>query len=377
MLQNTTYHAVLINTDNKDYHRHAGELEINDFQIRFTSESHNITFPLNQLQISIGGAGDQLIFFHHPSQPTFSLYSDNHSILKNPVLVQHPELLSQIKQVKQAKRKIIYSILLFVGIIAGITASLIFSKDFFVRKIAEQAPVEWEQKLGDKLFQGLSMQYVFIKNDSLKTRFTQVAKPLLDQIQKDGVKVDIYFTNDPTINAFALPGGKVVIQSGLIDRAESWEEVLGVLSHELAHVTQRHHLRGIINNIGLYAILSAYFGDISALAGTVINTGGQLASLANSRDFEYEADEVGLRYLVAAKINSNGLITFFETLKKAHKTELQMEKELSFLSTHPATDDRIENLKKLQKNYPAYAPIKFTESFPDFQQAIDNSIKNN
>lgn len=370
-----SYNAILIHTQQQNQSRQAGNLVITDFQIEFSSESQQIKLPLNQLQITLGGAGDQLIFFHHPSHTQISIYSDNHAILKNPILLQHPELLTQIKSVKRGKRKVLYSLLLFIGIIVGSIAAILFSKDFFVRKIAEQAPVEWEQKLGDKLFQGLSMQYVFVKNDSLKKQFTRIAQPLLTQIAKDGVKVDIYFTNDPTINAFALPGGKVIIQSGLIDKAQSWEEVLGVLSHELAHVTQRHHLRGIINNIGLYAIISAYFGDISALAGTVLNTGGQLASLANSRDFEFEADEVGLKYLVEAKINSNGLITFFETLKKSHKTEL--EKELSFLSTHPATDDRIQNLKKLQKTYPPYTPIKFHDPFVNFQEAIDNSIKNN
>jgi predicted Zn-dependent protease len=259
--------------------------------------------------------------------------------------------------------------LLVIALFAGIILSLFFAKDFFVLKLAEQAPVEWENKIGDKLFQGLSMQYNFIKNDSLTNIFKKVDSPLFQQIEKEGVKIDLYFTKDPTINAFALPGGKVIIHTGLIEKAKSWEEVLGVLGHELAHVTQHHHLRGVINNLGLYAVISTFFGDISAIAGTIANTGGELASLSNSRTFETEADEVGMHYLVQAKINNQGLISFFKILKKEHSN--QLEKELAFLSTHPATDDRIQHLIALQKKIPAYQPIKFNVSFEAFQQLIE------
>ena len=121
----------------------------------------------------------------------------------------------------------------------------------------------------------------------------------------------------------------------------------------MAHVTQRHHVRGFIDNVGIYAVLSATLGDVSALAGTFASMGGDLASLANSRSFEHEADEIGWDYLVKAKINPSGLISFFETLKKEHHTEIdstvKKSIDLSFLSTHPDTQNRIDILKQKEK----------------------------
>ncbi|MBL0078159.1 MAG: M48 family metallopeptidase [Bacteroidetes bacterium] len=115
-----------------------------------------------------------------------------------------------------------------------------------VSSLPNQVPIEWEKKAGDKLFTTMSLQYKFIQNDSLKKVFLKISDPLFKQVEKDGYKIDLYFVKDPTINAFALPGGKVIIQTGLIENAKSWEEVMGVLGHELAHVTKRHHIRSMI-----------------------------------------------------------------------------------------------------------------------------------
>lgn len=363
------FDAILINSKSIDSSRISGEISINEDGISFSGNEQTFFIPFNELEITLGGAGNKLIFFTYLKDTSYSLYTSNQQILKQEQFLHHPRLSQQLKTIHRKKRGMLSSFLIVIALFVGIILSLFFAKDYFVRKLAEQAPVEWENKIGDKLFQGLSMQYTFIKNDSLTTVFKQVAAPLFQQIEKDGVKIDLYFTKDPTINAFALPGGKVIIQTGLIEKAKSWEEVLGVLGHELAHVTQRHHLRGVINNLGLYAVISAFFGDISAIAGTIANTGGELASLSNSRTFETEADEVGMQYLVQAKINNAGLISFFKTLKKEHSN--QLEKQLAILSTHPATDDRIEHLIKLQKEIPVYKPIKFNVSFEAFQQAIE------
>jgi predicted Zn-dependent protease len=135
----------------------------------------------------------------------------------------------------------------------------------------------------------------------------------------------------------------------------------------LAHVTCRHHLRGIINNIGIFAILSASIGDISALAGTFANMGGELASLSNSRSFENEADEVGWQYLVKAKINPKGMISFFETLEKEQQSTLDSTiketVDLSILSTHPDTKERIKHLRKMERER--------IESFPSLPNTFE------
>lgn len=363
-----TYEAILIDS-NVSHGRESGTLTILDNCIQFKSDENRFEIPYHALVITSGGAGNRLVFFAHKDKPQVSVYTSDAKVLKEEALTRQSQLSGQLKSSRRILRKIKYAtlfVLLFFGLLI---AGLYLSKDYLVRKIAEQVPVSWEKKAGDQLFTALSSQYKIVENDSLKKVFLEVAEPLLKQVRKKGVHVDLYFVEDPAINAFALPGGKVVIQSGLLNNAESWEQVLGVLGHELAHVTERHHMRGIISNMGLYAIIAASVGDLSAIAGTVANLGGDLASLANSRKMETEADETGWKYLVDAHIDPQGMIAFFEILDRKHKASAK-EGYLSFLSSHPATGERIQHLKeKYKKNPQHFAAIQ--NDYKSFKTAFN------
>lgn len=365
-----SYEAILIDS-NLSNGREPGNLTVYQNWVEFSSDGRKFRIPFDLLSIHSGGAGNRLVFFSHQKDTSVSIYTSNAKVLKDEFLLAHPDLKKQMKSSKKVLRKIRYATMYVLAFFVLAIGGLYLSKDYLVRKVAEQVPSSWEKQAGDQLFTSIKSQYTIVENDSLKKVFLQVAEPLLKQVRKQGVVIDLYFVNDPTINAFALPGGKVVIQSGLLDHAHSWEEVLGVLGHELAHVTERHHIRGIVNNLGLYAILSASLGDMSAIAGTVASLGGDLASLSNSRAFETEADETGWNYLVKGKINPEGMISFFETLDKQNKGT-KMDGYLSFLSTHPDTKERIEHLKKrLKKEKVYFEPI--THDFIAFKKAFDQS----
>ncbi len=372
-LQLETYQAILIHPEVKGG-RISGNLSIKNNCIYFESDEINYQINLINLSINVGGASNRFIFFVDKTNSNVSVYTSDKKVLKNSFLSSNVNFKSEISKSKSDLQKTLKGVIAVLTIILVFIVGLYLAKDKMVEKIADQVPASWEKSAGDKLFTTLSLQYKFIKNDSLEKEFLKVAQPLLKQIEKDGFKVDLYFVQDSSINAFALPGGKVIIQTGLIENAKSWEEVMGVLSHELSHVTRRHHIRGIINNLGIFTILSAAFGDVSALAGTVINAGGELASLSNSRDFENEADETGLNYLIQAKINPIGLITFFETLSKEEKaneikSEIDETIDLSFLSTHPNTKDRIAILKDKIKSY-KMVYLKLPNNFKEFKTKL-------
>jgi len=374
-LQLETYQAILIHPEVKGG-RISGNLSIKNNCIYFESDEINYQINLINLSINVGGASNRFIFFvdKTKTETEISIYTSDKKVLKNSILASNINFKSEISKSKSDLQKTLKGVVITLAIVGIFIAGLYLAKDKMVEKIADQVPASWEKSAGDKLFTTLSLQYKFIKNDSLEKEFLKVAQPLLKQIEKDGFKVDLFFVQDSSINAFALPGGKVIIQTGLIENAKSWEEVMGVLSHELSHVTRRHHIRGIINNLGIFTILSAAFGDVSALAGTVINTGGELASLSNSRDFENEADETGLNYLIQAKINPIGLITFFETLSKEEKaneikSEIDETIDLSFLSTHPNTKDRIAILKNKIKSY-KMVYLKLPNNFNEFKSKL-------
>ena len=349
--QPTTYSGILIDSNNGNQ-RESGEINVNSYGITFKCESQKVEFPFHLLEITHGGNNRELIFFAHPNKAGLTFYTTQKAILNEPVFHEDPELKAQITVVKSSRRKIVIGTSFAFGIVIAIIVSLFLLKDTFVEALAHKAPKEWEAEIGDKLFESIKIQYKFIHNDSLEREFLVAAKPLIDQVKKDGTKVEFFFIKDASINAFALPGGKVVIQTGLIDHAKSWEEVLGVVGHELAHVTRRHHLRGVINNLGLYVIVSSLIGDVNSAGGAVISAGGNLASLSNSRTFETEADETGMDYLIAAHIDPKGMISFFKTLQK--ESGKKTDDYTKFISTHPSTNDRIQHLNELLKNKKYY-----------------------
>jgi beta-barrel assembly-enhancing protease len=369
-----TYEAILIHPEIKGG-RTAGQLTIKNNQVLFICNQLEYSISLTNLSITAGGAANRFVFFADKFQKDISIYTSDKKILKDPILKNNPQFSIDIKKSKSNLNKTLKGSLILLGIVFALIGGLYLLKDKMVEGLANQVPVEWETEAGDKLFKTLSAQYKVIKNDSLEKEFIKIAKPLFAQVEKKGYKIDLYFVEDSTINAFALPGGKVIIQTGLIKNAKSWEEVMGVLSHELSHVTRRHHIRGIINNIGVFGILSAALGDVSALAGTFASFGGELALLSNSRAFETEADETGWNYMVNAKMNPKGMIDFFETLKKEDKKILDETPaeniDLSFLSTHPETQERIDNLKiKLKADKTVYPPI--TNNFKEFKENLLN-----
>lgn len=368
-----TYKATIIHPDVKGG-RSGGSISVNINDISFVSEDIQLSFKLDDIKVNGGGSGDRYIFFTLKNNPNISIYTDEKNILKDEHLKFHPTLVADIKQAKKTINRFWKFTFLFIAIITLSIVGLYLLKDKMVEKLAKQVPIEWEKTAGDKLFNTMSLNYKFIKNDSLKKEFLTIAEPLFNEIKKQGYTVDLYFVNDPTINAFALPGGKVIVQSGLIQNAKNWEEVMGVLAHELAHVTRRHHIRGIINNLGIFAILSITIGDVSALAGTFANLGGELATLSNSRDFEREADETGWDYLINAKINPHGLTSFFETIKKENKLDSAIGNsvDLSFLSTHPKTQERIDKLKEKEKKLTEiFKPLPNT--FEEFKIKINKA----
>lgn len=366
-MHSKTYEGVLIHPELPSG-RCGGNITVSHFAITFTSGATQHSISLSELNISAGGAGNRFIFFTTNRQPEISIYTSDRSILKDEALASNSRFQGQIKSSSKVLRRLVVATLVVVAVISLSILGLVLCKDPIVKGIANQIPVSWEEKAGDQLFGALTANHEIIKNDSLKRVFERAAQPLLSEVRSKGFKIDLYFVKDGTINAFALPGGKVVIHTGLVENSKSWEEVMGVLSHELAHVTNRHHVRGVINNVGLFALLSAMFGDVSALAGTFANMGGELASLANSRTFEYEADADGWSYLVSAKMNPHGMISFFETLQKRQTT---LEKlPLSIISTHPDTKSRIETLKKMEKKLKQqFSPI--AGNFEDFKRALN------
>lgn len=156
---------------------------------------------------------------------------------------------------------------------------------------------------------------------------------------------------DPRINAFAMPGGIVAVNSGLLLLSESESELASVVAHEISHVSQRHIARrfsrqqnlSVLNTIALLGTVLAtiYGGDAGQAAGTATLGAFQNSALSYSRAFEQEADRIGMSLLVNANLDPYGMPRFFERLN-AH-SQINQSKIPEFLRSHPLTTSRISD----------------------------------
>ncbi|MEZ5680955.1 MAG: M48 family metalloprotease [Erythrobacter sp.] len=206
-----------------------------------------------------------------------------------------------------------------------------------------------------------------VLRDAETERFLQdIAAPLVEAAGLKQGNVDVVLINDPSINAFVAGGQTVYIHSGLIEAADSAEEVQGVIAHEIGHITGGHVLRygeGAANATKI-TILSMLAGIGAALAGAgdaamgIIAMGQQAALgkfLAFSRTQESSADAAGAKYLSGAGISGRGSLTFFgKLLNQEFRYGYSQSDEAGFYRTHPLSGDRISALRQVYENDPAW-----------------------
>lgn len=157
-------------------------------------------------------------------------------------------------------------------------------------------------------------------------------------------RIQVFAIDAKLVNAFALPGGYIVITSGLINAAASAEEVAGVVSHEIGHTYHQHPTQAIYRTTAVSLLVSAIIGDFS---GGILATGIAEWALNSSytRDAEREADRFAIERLNATNIDGRGLLRFFEALDKESENRTEKKGFLDLLSTHPRTEDRISYIR--------------------------------
>ena len=163
--------------------------------------------------------------------------------------------------------------------------------------------------------------------------------------------------DDPTFNAFATPGGYVYFYRGLLAHFNSEAEFAGVLSHEIAHITARHAVRGMstaqVTNLLIGLAASRVPGG--SISNSGFNLLNQIVNKGYSRKYESEADDIAKEYLGRNGYNQNAMANFLETMKSADELENEIAKKEGrpasgsyhgIFSTHPSTENRIEAMRE-------------------------------
>ena len=315
--------------------------------------------PFSALTLSAGGLDhDHLVVKWTSAQGERTLYLKSPDVIRafRETVPDHlglpfAQAAERVRQVRH-RRRLVWG--LVGGVVLATVLGLWSGADLLVELAVSRIPVEWEQKLGESAYRDFLTHQEVMKDGSAVTALGEMTQRLTEQIPNNPYKFEVAVVKSDVVNAFALPGGYVVVFTGLMKKAESGEEVAGVLSHELNHVLQRHGLERIVKSLGLLTVVAIVLGDQQGLVGMMKQLGVELLTLKFGREQETEADLTGLQLLQRAKIDPSGMIRFFERLSE--KDEGRME----WLSTHPMSTARAERLKAEFAALPKKSPEPFT-----------------
>ncbi len=271
----------------------------------------------------------------------------------------------QVRRARHSHRLLWSSVL---GVLVGLFVFLWFGSDLIVEWAVDRIPVEWEQKLGETVYQDFLSKETVLKDGPAVSAVQEMTQRLTEKIPNSPYKFQVSVVQSPVVNAFALPGGYVVVFTGLMNKAESGEEVAGVLSHELNHVLQRHGMARMVKMLGLAAVVGIVLGDQQGMLGLAKQLGMELATLKFGRAQETEADITGLRLLSDARIAPDGMIRFFARLSEKDKERVEL------FSTHPMSAARAERLKAELAALPKRTPIPFTFEWRPVQDSLALSV---
>lgn len=210
---------------------------------------------------------------------------------------------------------------------------------FAANYAADTIPPQWEASLGESVVEGFTDNFKQCAKSEISKPIDAIVARLDDAAQPHPYKFKIHIIESPMVNAFAAPGGHIIIFTGLIEKTETPEELAGVLAHEMQHVLKRHATKSILQNLSTYALITLLTSGSSNTAGMV----SAFATMRYSRLAEAEADDSGLKLLKKAQIDPNGMVAFFKTIEKDEKGK-NMQGIFSYLSTHPDTAERIDSL---------------------------------
>jgi predicted Zn-dependent protease len=217
-----------------------------------------------------------------------------------------------------------------------------------------------ERQIGQQSMMQIRASKQYLDDAEINDYLNQVGAKLVENSPEPSLDFEFFAVNDYSVNAFALPGGFIGVNAGLLLITQSESELASVLSHEISHVTQHHLARMIEGQRGdslvsmaaiAIAILAARTSPQAAEATIASVQAGNIQKQLNfTRTYEEEADRIGLQLLQKSGFNTHAMPEFLERLQKA--TRLLDGNAPNYLRTHPITSDRIAEIENRIHNQP-------------------------
>ena len=207
--------------------------------------------------------------------------------------------------------------------------------------------VPQEVVMGNKLRQLMQEEERLI-GATVDTSGTRALQQFADALKlSKEYPIRVTLVRSKVVNAYALPGGQVVVYSGILEKIKTPEALAALLAHESVHVNQRHSLRSMLRSAAHGIIISVVFSDASGVSGGLVSNAEALNGLHYSRSLESEADRMAMDILRANGVKLEGMQQLMKTLQ----AEGDIPGSLSFLSSHPLTKERIKAAEQYVKQH--------------------------
>jgi len=237
------------------------------------------------------------------------------------------------------KRRSVWKPLLVIGsIVVGFFALMYFLvvplvADGFARTIPKSTEVEMGTAMYNNIIAGYTVNEE--ATETINRFFANIGHP-------NDYEIKITVVKESQVNAFAMPGGNIVVFDGLLKETETYPELAALLSHEFSHIQHRHTTRSVVRSLGSYLFLVIILGSAGDVVTQIAQSADEVKGLSYSRSLEKEADMEGFNIMVQNRIDPKGMLGLFEKLEK--QTTGQEPPE--FLSTHPITNSRKEYVQE-------------------------------
>ena len=214
-----------------------------------------------------------------------------------------------------------------------------------------------EVQMGQQESQQINSQLPLLQDPTINQYVNELGVRIASHTPRADLPWRFYVVNTDVVNAFALPGGIVYVNRGVLERASRMDELAGVLGHEIEHVVLRHSVKQMQQvqgaNVGV-AILCTLTNTCSNQAvGAAVNVGGTLVFDKFSRQDEVQADEGGFHNVMNAGISPEGMLSFFEKLLSEEQSSGGGASGVSaWFSDHPGTQDRIADIRRMLSQVP-------------------------
>jgi predicted Zn-dependent protease len=240
-----------------------------------------------------------------------------------------------------------------VAVLCGIWLAIVWSGSW----AAMAAPRTWEKKIGETAMRQLEGMPT-CGNRDLYLAVQSMARRLSATVPAGEVEFNIRVADEPILNAVTFPGGYILLFRGLLEAADTPEELAGVMAHEMQHAVQRHSMKALGRGAALWVLIGVLTGGADA---STAGAAGRLAGMRMQREDEFDADAGALAMLEAAKISSEGFLSFFEKLQRK---EAEVPWLASAFATHPETAARIERIRQWQASHKgAVQPVMEVDSW--------------